>query len=81
MMLGETSVRLTWRGAGGGVGHEFFADLGTDWEHDGSTRHRWVADVLEAMLAEPHGGPDQPPESFCRLIGYLMSPADALNEG
>jgi hypothetical protein len=60
---------------------EFFADLDTDWEHDGSTRHRWVADVLEAMLAEPHGGPDQPPESFCRLIDYLMSPADALNEG
>ncbi|MFE9925315.1 hypothetical protein ACFYQA_28205 [Streptomyces sp. NPDC005774] len=39
---------------------EFFAGLGTDWVHDGSTRHRWVADVLEAMPAEPHGGPAQP---------------------
>ncbi|GGZ37360.1 hypothetical protein [Streptomyces poonensis] len=60
---------------------EFFAELGTDWVHDGSTRHRWVAGVLEAMLAEPHDGPAQPPESFCRLIDHLMSPADALNEG
>ncbi|MFI8304531.1 DUF6056 family protein [Streptomyces sp. NPDC085927] len=60
---------------------EFFAELGTDWVHDGSPRLRWVADVLAAMPAEPHGGPAQPPESFCRLIDYLMSPADALNEG
>ncbi|MEF9901993.1 hypothetical protein [Streptomyces sp. P9-A2] len=60
---------------------EFFAELGTDWVHDGSRRHRWMADVLEAMPAEPHGGPAQPPEPFCRLIDYLMSPADALNEG
>ncbi|MEV7863982.1 hypothetical protein AB0O86_35720 [Streptomyces hirsutus] len=60
---------------------EFFAELGTDWVHDGSPRHRWVADVLEAMPAEPHGGPAQPPESFRRLIDCLMSSADALNEG
>ncbi|MFF0105540.1 hypothetical protein [Streptomyces hirsutus] len=60
---------------------EFFAELGTDWVHDGSPRHRWVADVLEATPAEPHGGPAQPPESFRRLIDYLMSPADALDEG
>jgi hypothetical protein len=31
---------------------EFFQELDTDWTHDGSTRHRWVADVLESMLAE-----------------------------
>jgi len=60
---------------------EFFAELGTDWVHDGQTRHRWVADVLEMMPAEPHNGPARPPESFCRFIDYLMSPADALNEG
>ncbi len=60
---------------------EFFRDLDTDWEHDGSTRHRWVADVLESMLAEPHDGPTHPPETFCRLIDQLMSPADAMNEG
>jgi hypothetical protein len=40
---------------------EFFEDLDTEWRHDGSTRSRWVADVLEAMLAEPHDGPTRPP--------------------
>lgn len=60
---------------------EFFRELDTDYQHDGSTRHRWVADVLEEMLAEPHDGPTHPPETFCRLIDQLMSPADRLNEG
>lgn len=60
---------------------EFFQDLDTEWTHDGSTRHRWVADVLESMLAEPHDGPTRPPEIFCRLIDQLMSPTDAMNEG
>lgn len=60
---------------------EFFADLDTDWAHDGTTRHRWVADVLKAMLAEPHDGPTHPPEIFCRVIDRLMDPADAKNEG
>lgn len=60
---------------------EFFEELGTDYKHDGSTRHRWVADVLGQMLAEPHDGPTHPPETFRRLIDQLMSPADRLNEG
>ena len=60
---------------------EFFQDLDTDWTHDGSTRHRWVADVLESMLNEPHDGPTRPPEIFCRVIDRLMDPSEALNEG
>ncbi len=60
---------------------EFFQELDTDWQHDGSTRHRWVGDVLDSMLAEPHDGPTHPPEVFCRLVDQLMSPADATNEG
>lgn len=60
---------------------EFFADLDTDWRHDGSTRHRWVADVLETMLTEPHEGPTRPPEIFCRVIDRLMDRAEAENEG
>ncbi|RIJ70569.1 hypothetical protein D1871_18455 [Nakamurella silvestris] len=59
---------------------EFFQELDTDWTHDGSTRHRWVADVLDSMLGEPHDGPTHPPEVFCRLIDHLMSPSDATNE-
>lgn len=60
---------------------EFFQDIDTDWVHDGSTRHRWVADVLEQMLAEPHDGPTRPPETFCRVIDRLMERREALNEG
>lgn len=60
---------------------EFFQDLDTEWTHDGSTRHRWVADVLDSMLSEPHDGPTHPPEIFCRVIDHLMSSGDALNEG
>lgn len=59
---------------------EFFQELDTDWTHDGSTRHRWVADVLDTMLEEPHDGPTHPPEIFCRLVDQLMAPADATNE-
>ena len=60
---------------------EFFEDMDIEYVHDGSTRHRWVADVIDAMLAEPHEGPAHPPEIFCRLIDHLMDPAEALNEG
>lgn len=60
---------------------EFFRDMDTDYEHDGSTRHRWVADVIDTMLNESHEGPAHPPEVFCRLIDHLMTPADAMNEG
>lgn len=59
---------------------EFFEDLGTDWVHDGTTRNWWIADKIDAMLAEPHDGPAHPPEMFCRLIDQLMDPRDALNE-
>lgn len=60
---------------------EFFADMGTDYVHDGTTRNRWVAEVIERMLNEPHDGDARPPEIFCRLIDHLMSPAEAHNEG
>jgi hypothetical protein len=59
----------------------FFEDLDTDFRHDGSTRHMWVADVVEQILDEPQPGPNQPSELFCRVIDQLMSPADACNEG
>jgi hypothetical protein len=32
---------------------EFFQDCDTDYEHDGSTRHRWVAWALDQILQEP----------------------------
>ncbi|MBF4547199.1 hypothetical protein IRY31_03775 [Corynebacterium afermentans subsp. lipophilum] len=60
---------------------EFFEDLGTNYVHDGTTRNRWVADVIADILSQPGEIEDMPPQTFCRLIEQLMNPADALNEG
>src|SRR5688500_18282937 len=59
---------------------EFFADIETDYEHDGSTRKVWVADVLEKILDEPHDAPSTVSLTFARVIQRLMDPADALDE-
>jgi hypothetical protein len=61
---------------------EFFQDIGTDYQHDGSTRHRWVADVLAKILDEeaPLAGPNTPPDTFARVIRRLMDQEDAVNE-
>ncbi len=59
---------------------EFFGDVGTEYEHDGSTRGLWVADTLKAILSEPNSSPDMPSETFLRVIQVLMDPSDALNE-
>jgi hypothetical protein len=60
---------------------EFFQDCDTDYRHDGSTRYRWVAETLAAILAEPHPNATTPPEAFLRVIRTLMDQEDALNEG
>ena len=59
---------------------EFFQDCDTDYVHDGSTRDRWVADVLRAILAEPHPNASTPSETFLRVIRTLMDQGDAINE-
>lgn len=59
---------------------EFFEEINTDYRHDGSTRHRWVADVLASILDEPHSGPNSPPETFARVIRRLMDQGEARNE-
>jgi len=60
---------------------EFFQDIDTDYQHDGSTRHRWVADVLGRMLNEPQPAPNVPPDALARAITRLMDQGDAVNEG
>ena len=60
---------------------EFFQDCGTDYQHDGSTRSSWVADVVRHILAEPSPGANVPPASFARVIRTLMDSGDAVNEG
>ncbi len=59
----------------------FFEDCDTDYVHDGSTRNYWVAERLQAILAEPHPNAQTPPETFARVIRTLMDQSDALNEG
>lgn len=59
---------------------EFSEEADTEYQHDGSTRHRWVADVLAQILAEPHEGPTRPPDTFIRVIDRLMDRSEALNE-
>src|SRR6185437_4075228 len=58
----------------------FFRDADTDQVHDGSTRARWVSDVLEEILLEPHEDAQMPPEAFSRVIRTLMDQSDARNE-
>jgi hypothetical protein len=60
---------------------EFFADIETDYEHDGSTRQWWVAAALENILTEPQPSPNVPPDTFARVIRRLMDQDDAINEG
>lgn len=60
---------------------QFFQDAGTGYAHDGSTRQRWVADVLEEILAGSQPGLNIPPEAFSRVMQLLMDSDDATNEG
>lgn len=59
---------------------EFFRDCDTNYEHDGSTRNRWVAEVLGLILAEPQPAANVPPETFSRVVRVLMDQGDAFNE-
>ncbi|WP_295773105.1 hypothetical protein [uncultured Mucilaginibacter sp.] len=60
---------------------KFFNDADTDYQHDGSTRNRWVAEVLRQILDEPQPYPNTPSETFSRVITTLMDQRDASNEG
>jgi hypothetical protein len=60
---------------------EFFADIETDYQHDGSTRKLWVAETLEKILAEPHSSAYAVPGAFSRVVDRLMDREDADNEG
>lgn len=60
---------------------EFFADIETDFQHNGSTRKIWVAETLETILSEPHSSAQMVPDTFARVISRLMDPDDATNEG
>jgi hypothetical protein len=58
----------------------FFRDCDTNYVHDGSTRARWVEDVLREILQEPQIDTITPPETFLRVVTTLMDQSDATNE-
>lgn len=58
----------------------FFRHCDTDYSHDGTTRDRWVAGVLEEILSEPQPSDFTPPDAFARVIDVLMDKEDAVNE-
>jgi len=60
---------------------EFFQDCDTDYVHDGSTRSRWVASVLEQILDGPQETALAPPATFLTVIRTLMDRSDAVHEG
>jgi len=59
----------------------FFEECDTDYQHDGSTRHRWVAETLGKILDEPTDNIHSPSTSFQNVIRNLMDRSDAVNEG
>ncbi|MGW1238490.1 hypothetical protein [Streptomyces bobili] len=60
---------------------QFFADIETDYRHDGTTRKLWVAETLEKILSEPHSSAFSVPGAFARVVARLMDREDAENEG
>jgi hypothetical protein len=52
---------------------EFFEEMDTDYEHDGTTRAAWAEGVIaEILIADRRGGPAAVPDAFARLINRLM---------
>jgi hypothetical protein len=78
MICGNDPFGQIFRYRSSGYLTQFFRDADTHYAHDGSTRYRWVADVLATILNEPHPSDQVPSDTFCRVIRVLMDPADAM---
>lgn len=59
---------------------EFFSDVDTDYEHDGSTRGIWVSETLKLILKEPSSEHNMPSDTFIKVIQVLMDQSDVTNE-
>jgi hypothetical protein len=55
---------------------EFLSNCDMDYRHDGSTRKRWVASVLEELNEGAASDPTLPPDGVVRVIQELMDPVD-----
>lgn len=59
---------------------EFFQECGLDYSHDGSTRWRWTAEILEILLAENQSNNFQLPDRFLNALRVLMDKAEAEDD-
>jgi len=59
---------------------EFFQDCGLDYTHDGSTRRRWAAEVLEQLLADSQFHENKLPERFMTVLQEMMDTNDATDD-
>lgn len=55
---------------------EFFRNCDLNHVHDGSTRCRWVQDVLRQLSLGPASSPDLPSDAIVRVLTELMDPIE-----
>src|SRR5687767_14206630 len=51
----------------------FFRNCDLDYKHDGSTRNRWVADVLQEISVGPASSPDLPSDAMATVLLQLLN--------
>jgi len=59
---------------------EFFQECGLDYTHDGSTRWKWTAEILEQLLAETQSQNYKLPDRLLNVLRVLMDKADAEDD-
>lgn len=59
---------------------EFFQDCGLDYTHDGSTRHRWAAEVLEQLLTDTQAHENRLPDRFMYVLRGMMDNDEAADD-
>ena len=57
----------------------FFRGIDLDYRHDGSTRKRWVTEVLDELNEKPSLESDFPSPELKRVIGHLLDPNFFIN--
>ena len=79
MICGNESENFTYRSST--YLSQFFEDCDMEhFVHDGSTRNRWVEDVLHEILELPTDNPTLPSLEFRTVIQVLMDPADCTED-
>lgn len=78
MICGNTPVYFKYRSSS--KLDDFFADCDTDFRHDGTTRNRWVVEVLRIIVTETTTTASIVSNVFARVISILMDKGDATED-